>query len=398
MNQSSSSSIDGLRNAEAAVRNADTVVSMGFSKNLIQRWAKSNETALQGMAEASRRSGSVSALSKFIRLSLQIAITGTGAWLVLGAELTAGGMIASSILLGRALGPADQAIAWWKNAVAARGAFERLRELMTPKPGEVSDVMELPVPEGQISVEKVIFGHNETGEPVLRNVSFKLEPGESLGIAGPTAAGKSTLARLLVGLAAPQAGHVRLDGADMSQWSSEILGDHIGYLPQEVELFDGTVRENIARFGPATALEVVTAAQKANVHEMILRLSNGYETQIGAGGAALSGGQRQRVALARALLGNPRFVVLDEPNASLDFTGDNALIGALHELAENDVTTAIITHRPSILRHVDKILILHADGQAEFGTREEMFTKITAPTDHNRSHKLRGHLQEVKNA
>ena len=393
MQNSASSSIDGLRNAEAAVKNSDAVMAMGFSGNLVKRWAKTNQQALDNMATASRRSGSLSAASKFLRLSLQVAMTGVGAWLVLGAELTAGGMIASSILLGRALGPVDQAIAWWKNAVAARGALTRFKQLMAPLSGETEDVMDLPEPVGEISFENVIYAYHDLADPVLRNISFKLQAGESLGIAGPTATGKSTLARLLVGLDQPQAGHVRLDGADISQWPADSLGQYIGYLPQEVELFDGTVRENIARMGAGNALAVVKAAQAAKVHELILRLANGYETQIGDGGAALSGGQRQRIALARAMFGEPKLMVLDEPNASLDYSGDNALVEAMNELSDNKVTTVIVTHRPSILRHVDNILILHENGGAEFGPREEMFTKVTAPANG----KPRGHLREVQN-
>ncbi|WP_419904888.1 type I secretion system permease/ATPase [Kiloniella sp.] len=394
LHRSGATSIAGLHNAEAAVRNADSVIAMGFAKNLVGQWSKSNQESLDDMATASRRSGTVSAISRFLRLSLQIAMTGTGAWLVLGGELTAGGMIASSILLGRGLGPVDQAIGCWKNAIAARSAYNRLQGLMGD-PAEASpDVMELPAPTGAISVENVIYSHNEAGMPILRNLSFKLEPGESLGIAGPTAAGKSTLARLLVGLAAPQAGNLRLDGADISQWPKENLGQYLGYLPQEVELFEGTVRDNIGRHGKANALDVVKAAQMARVHDLILQLDHGYETQIGSNGAALSGGQRQRIALARALFSDPRFVVLDEPNASLDFSGDNALVGALDTLSENKTTTVIITHRPSILRHVDKILILHSDGRTEFGPCNEMFTKITGVPEGKRNLKIR----EVTNA
>ncbi|RED52014.1 type I secretion system permease/ATPase [Aestuariispira insulae] len=392
MKNSSAYSITGLHNAETAVRHADTIVSMGFAGNLVQRWARTNEAALKDMAVASSRSGLVAALSKFSRLALQISMTGAGAWLVLGGELTAGGMIASSILLGKALGPADQAISFWKAAVAAKGAYQRLKALLSPIPVLDAEIMELPAPEGRVDVESLYYAH-EGCESLLKNISFSLKAGESLGIAGPTAVGKTTLARLMVGLTHPQAGHVRLDSADMAQWPADTLGQHIGYLPQEVVLFEGTVRENIARFGDADAAQVVKAAQRAQVHDMILHLPQGYETQIGAGGAALSGGQRQRIALARALFGDPHLVILDEPNASLDFKGDAALIRSLKTLKDETITTVVITHRPSILRHVDRIMVLHADGHAETGARNDMLQKITEPE--NRKHL--GMLREVKN-
>ncbi len=378
LQQSSAASIEGLSQAEAAVRNADVVMAMGLMSNLNRRWATSNGRALGLLAEASNSSGLLSAASKFIRLGLQIAMMGAGAWLVLGSELTPGGMVAGSILLGRALAPVDQAIGSWKGAIAARGAFARIRTLLTAQ-SLINETMDLPVPEGRLSVENLLYAYSRDFEPVLRGLSFEIKPGEILGVIGPTASGKSTLARLLVGNASPESGHVRIDGADMHSWNRNDRGKYLGYLPQNIELFGGTVSENIARMGEIDPERVVQAARAADVHDIILRLPNGYDTNIGENGAVLSGGQRQRIALARALYCNPRLVVLDEPNSNLDFTGDSALVKAMQQLKQQKSTTVIVTHRPSILKYADKILVLYPGGRYEFGTREKMLTRVAGP-------------------
>ena len=379
LNGSSAASINGLKQAEATTRNADAVMAMGLVEPVVARWSRSNDRSLRLLTEGSRWAGMVSSGSKFVRMSLQIGMTAVGAMLVLQGELTAGGMIAGSILLGRALSPVDQAINSWKGAVAARDALRRLGDLFAALPTE-PEAADLPAPEGRLDVSGAGFAYPGAKEMLLSRLSFQLEPGDSLGIIGPTASGKTTLSRLLVGNAAPDVGHVRLDGADMWRWNPDQLGPHIGYLPQDVELFDGTVAENIARMGGrGDVRDVIEAAKAADVHEMILKLPSGYETQIGEGGAQLSGGQRQRIALARALFGGPRLVILDEPNANLDFSGDSALIGALEGLRERGVTTVIITHRPSILRHVDRVLVLQPGGQHRIGPREEMMKTVTGP-------------------
>jgi len=378
MQQSSSASIKGLKQAEASVRNADVVMAMGLMSNLNRRWAKTNGEALDHLTTASNRSGMLSAASKFIRQGLQIAMMGAGAWLVLRSELTPGGMVAGSILLGRALAPVDQAIGSWKGAIAARSAYDRVKALLLTEAAD-KEKLDLPEPEGRLSVEKLAYAYSKEFEPVLRGLSFELAAGESLGIIGPTAAGKSTLAHLLMGTAIPEIGHVRIDGADMHTWNRHDRGRFLGYLPQNVELFEGTVTENIARMGDYEPADVVAAAQAANVHEMILSLPDGYETNIGEAGAVLSGGQRQRVALARALYGNPRLVVLDEPNSGLDLSGDSALIKSLRGLKENKVTSVLITHRPSILKKVDKILVLYPGGRYEFGDASSMLNKVATP-------------------
>jgi PrtD family type I secretion system ABC transporter len=376
LRRSGGASITALRQAESAVRNAHVIEAMGMMPNLVKRWHSKNAEMLDFQARASTRAGAFTATSRFIRQGLQIGMLAAGAWLALGGEITAGMMIAAAILMSRALAPVEQAIGSWKSAIAAREAYQRVRDQLaaTPVRGEE---MPLPRPEGQLAVEGVTYFHPSAAEATLRGVSFRLEPGEVLGLIGPTAAGKTTLAALLVGIAKPRVGHVRLDGADMADWASEDLGRHIGYLPQDIELFAGTVRDNIARMGEADPESVISAAQLAGVHEMILQLPNAYETEIGEAGAALSGGQRQRIALARSVFGHPRFVVLDEPNASLDAAGEEALINAIVTLKKRGTTLVVITHRPSILRHVDKALVLRTGTVEAFGPPSEVLPTVT---------------------
>jgi len=376
LRRSGGASFTALRQAESAVRNAHVIEAMGMMPNLVGRWHAKNTEMLDLQARASRRAGAITATSKFIRQCLQISVLGTGAWLMLGGEITAGIMIASSILMARALAPIEQAIGSWRSAIAARGAYERVRDQLATTRVRGAKIT-LPRPEGRLKVEGVTFFHPDGVAPTLGGVSFELEPGEALGLVGSTAAGKSTLAALLVGIAKPRLGHVRLDGADMADWAAEDLGRHIGYLPQDIELFAGTVRDNIARMGEADSESVISAAQLAGVHELILQLPSGYETEIGEAGAVLSGGQRQRIALARAVFGHPRFVVLDEPNASLDAAGEEALINAIAALKKRGATVVVIAHRPSILRHVDKALVLRAGAVEAFGPPSQVLSTVT---------------------
>jgi PrtD family type I secretion system ABC transporter len=301
---------------------------------------------------------------------------GVGAYLAISQEMTPGAMIAASIIMGRALAPVEQAIGTWKGLVSARAAYYRIRDLL----GKTSDAdgagMALPPPEGRLTAERVTFNLPGHSDPILKGISFELEPGEALGLVGPSAAGKTTLARLVVGSLAPTLGAVRLDSANLAEWDSADRGQYIGYLPQDVELFDGTVQENIARMADSPSENVIEAAKLAGVHEMILRLPDGYDTQIGEGGAVLSGGQRQRIALARAVFGDPRLVVLDEPNSNLDREGDLALRQAIDNLRQRHATLIVIAHRPNILDQVDKILVLR-DGQIEmFGAKDEVLAKL----------------------
>jgi len=303
---------------------------------------------------------------------------GTGAWLVLEGEITPGVMIAGSILMARALSPVEQAIGTWRSAVSARDAFRRVKNLLASMPANPA-TMPLPTPSGNISVEGLAYVHPGASDPVLRGIAFELKAGEAMGLIGPSASGKTTLARLLVGNLTPRAGHARLDGMDVAQWVSVDKGQHIGYLPQDVELFGGTVRENIARMTEGDTDQIIAAAKQAGVHELIMRLPKGYETEIGKGGATLSGGERQRIALARALYGNPKLIILDEPNASLDSEGEAALVDALKGLSESKVTMIVIAHRPGILRYMDKVLVLREGTMSAFGSRDEILPAVTAP-------------------
>ena len=288
-------------------------------------------------------------------------------------------MIAGSILMARALAPVEQAIGMWRSAVAARDAYKRVRLLLAAKPARATS-MPLPAPSGNISVEGLTYIHTGASDPVLRSITFELQAGEAMGLIGPSASGKTTLARLLVGNLTPRAGHARLDGMDMAKWDPVDRGQYVGYLPQDVELFSSTVRENIARMGEDDSVDIIAAAKVAGVHELIMRLPKGYETEIGEDGAALSGGERQRIALARALYGNSKLIVLDEPNASLDSEGEAALVEALQTLRENNVTMVVIAHRPSILRNMDKVLVLRDGAMCAFGPRDEVLPAVMAPS------------------
>jgi PrtD family type I secretion system ABC transporter len=373
--QAGGRSIAAMNQAEAATRNADVIEAMGMMPYLIKRWNSRNSEAMALQAKASDRSGLISSTSKFVRFCLQIGVMSAGAWLAIKGEMSPGSMIAGSIIMGRALAPVEQAIGSWKSLLSARAAYGRLKSQLenTQVRGEA---MPLPAPKGKLDVEGVAYVHGQASDPIFKSVNFSLNPGESLGIIGPTAAGKTTLARLLVGNLVPRAGTVRLDSMDIFAWEADDRGRHIGYLPQDVELFAGTIQENIARMDDGDPEAVVKAAQRAGVHEMVLRLEKGYDTEIGDGGAALSGGQRQRIALARALYGDPRFLVFDEPNASLDSDGEEALLAAIKSLGEEGCTVIVIAHRPSVLRFVDKLLVLRDGIVAAFGPREEVLEQL----------------------
>ena len=374
--ESSVASFKALNRAEAAVRNADVIEAMGMMPQLVRRWHRQNAESLDLQARASGRSSAITSVSKFLRLVLQIGVLGVGAWLVIESELTPGAMIAASILMGRALAPVEQAIGSWKQMVAARGAYQRMKQQLDETPVRGLG-MPLPAPSGHISVEGLSFVFPRASEPTLRNVNFELHAGDALGLIGPTAAGKTTLARLLVGNLAPRTGHVRLDGMDVAEWDSEDMGRHVGYLPQDIELFSGTVRENIARMADGEPDAVIAAARIAGMHEMVLGMAQGYDTEIGEGGAALSGGQRQRIGLARAVYGDPRFVVLDEPNANLDGAGEAALSDAIDTLKERGATIVVIAHRPSVLRQVDKVVVLRNGTVDKFGPREQVIPGVS---------------------
>jgi len=371
-------SINANAYVSASVRNAEVMEAMGMMPGILKRWNDKHRKVLALQSKASDRAGVIIALSKTVRLFLQTAILGTGAYLAISQLASPGVMIAASILMGRALAPVEQSVAQWRNFTNARAAYGRLRELLATTEIDPNR-MALPAPKGHLSIERVVAGPPSSQSAILKGVSFSVRPGEVLGVIGPSAAGKSTLARVLVGVWPPFQGNVRLDGADMMHWDKLALGGHMGYLPQDVELFEGTVAENIARFSDIDPQAVVRAAQRAGVHEMILALAEGYDTQIGAGGAVLSGGQRQRVALARAIYGEPTLIVLDEPNANLDSEGEIALMGALSALRQEGKTVIVITHRPTLLNAVDTILVLKNGMVDAIGPRQAILAKVMQP-------------------
>ncbi|MBC7355604.1 MAG: type I secretion system permease/ATPase [Desulfomicrobiaceae bacterium] len=355
-----------------AVQNSHAIQSMGMLPGVAEQWHKMNRLVVALQTRASKRAGLLQSIVKMLRQSIQMAMYGLGAYLAITNQASAGVMFASSVLMGKGLAPLDILISSLKNFIEARDAYHRLDKLFSAPPEP--ERMELPEPKGEVRAEAVSLAVG--GRTLLHNVSFALAPGESMGLIGPSAAGKSTLAKVLLGIWPPSLGKVRLDGADIASWDSERLGPYLGYLPQDVELFAGTIADNIARLGPKDPDKIIDAAQKAGIHEMVLRMPKGYDTPIGPGGIALSGGQRQRIGLARAMYGNPKFIILDEPNASLDDEGEQALLRALAQLKEQGSTVILITHKASLLASVDKVLFLR-DGQLLiFGPRDAVFQKL----------------------
>ncbi|GLO15017.1 alkaline protease secretion ATP-binding protein AprD [Pseudomonas putida] len=357
------------------LRNAEVIEAMGMLPSIGKRWYQGHLRILQMQTLASDRAALISSTGRFVRITLQSLILGTGALLAIEGKITPGMMIACSILTGRALGPVEQVIASWKQLLGCRLAWGRLNDLLQDYPQRPPS-MSLQRPVGMLAVENVIAGAPGTNTSIVRGVSFSLVPGESLGIIGPSASGKSTLARLLVGVWPAQAGKVRLDGADIFTWNKAELGPWLGYLPQDVELFEGTIAENIARFAEVDSDAVIRAARSSGVHDMILQFPLGYDTRLAADGSPLSGGQKQRIALARALYGEPNLVVLDEPNANLDDVGEKALVDALAELKARGATVILISHRPNVLCAVDKILMLRDGAVHMLGSRDEVFAAL----------------------
>lgn len=352
-------------------QNAEAVHAMGMQGNVRGKWQPMHEEVQGLQAQASKRSASFTSASRNIRLLVQSLILGLGGYLVLQQEISPGVMIAGSILLGRALAPIDQLIGAWRGFSAARSQYQRITDLLS----EVSEEpprMTLPEPTGQLAFEQVFVVPPGAQEPVLKNLNFQFKPGEVVAVIGPSASGKSSLARAALGVWPAAKGVVRLDGADINQWDREQLGPFLGYVPQDVELFDGTVKDNIARFCQVDAEAVVEAAKLAGVHELILRLPEGYDTVIGQSGGVLSGGQRQRIALARAIYRFPKLVVLDEPNSNLDDAGERDLARAIAELKRRGTTVLVITHRMSLVNAVDKIMVLVEGQVRDFDERAKV--------------------------
>lgn len=363
--------------ASTNLRNAEVIEALGMLPNLKRRWFGLHQRFLNSQRVASERAATVTSITKFVRLSLQSLVLGLGGWLAIDGHITPGMMIAGSILMGRTLAPIEQVINVWKSYSTAKLSYGRLVKLLDTHP-ERGTGMSLPRPQGVVSVEGVsATPPGSKGDTVLHNVSFSIEPGDVLGIIGPSASGKSTLARLLVGIWPVSEGIVRLDNADIYQWNKDELGPYIGYLPQDIELFAGSIAENIARFNEVDSEKVIEAAKLAGVHELILRFPQGYDSIIGNGGAGLSGGQKQRIGLARALYGDPSLIVLDEPNSNLDDAGEKALNQAIIFLKQRNKTVVLITHRTNLLSMTSKLLLLVNGNVNAFGPTHQVLQALT---------------------
>jgi ATP-binding cassette, subfamily C, type I secretion system permease/ATPase len=359
----------------SALRNGEVVRGLGMGETMLERWCRHQCAATAASARSCERGAILLAASKFARIIVQTTLLGVGAWLAINHEISPGVMMAASIVMGRALAPIEQAVAHWKRILNCRASYGRLRKLFNAT-APAATATELPEPVGHLAVEGITVSPPGSSAVSLKNLSFRLAAGESLAVVGASGSGKSSLARALIGIWSLAAGDIRIDGASLSQWDANKLGKQIGYLPQDVELFSGTVAENIARLGKVDSKAVVAAAQAAGAHEAILRLPKGYDTPIGDSGYALSGGMRQRVGLARALYGDPRVVLLDEPNSNLDDEGERALARALAHLKAAGRTVIVVTHRPHILAHVDKLLVLSFGSAIAFGSRDEVVARM----------------------
>lgn len=366
-----------IQYAECLVRNSEVIDAMGMSKNTVSHWAQRYFDETEAIDKTQIFSSNVLAITKFVRNAVQVALLGFGALLVLDHQLTGGAMIAGSIIAARLLAPIEASMGYWKQFVLARYSYQRLLQFFE-LPRVRPSAMSLPVPKGTITVENLTYAIPGMKSPILRGVSFAIEAGTSLAIVGPSASGKTTLSRLLVGVLKPNMGHVRLDGADTFEWMREDFGPHVGYLPQDIELLPGTIKQNIGRFNPQAAdADVVTAAKLADCHEMILQLDGGYDCMLTDGGHQLSGGQRQRIGLARALFGLPKLIVLDEPNSSLDARGDAALAATIQKLKALGITNITVSHRANLLQLADKILMMKEGRVANFGDAQTMIAQLS---------------------
>ncbi|MEX2131825.1 MAG: type I secretion system permease/ATPase [Pseudohongiellaceae bacterium] len=367
-----------LGQINGGLRNAEVIAAMGMTSDIRARQDKISNNVLKLQADASRIAGILTSVSKTFRMVTQSLMLGLGAYLALRQEISPGMMIAGSLLLSRALGPIDLLVATWKGFSVARAQYERLGQLLEQIPDK-KEKMSLPAPTGNLVAEQVVVVPPGSQVMVVKGVNFELNAGEALGIVGPSASGKSSLARALLGIWPCYSGKVRLDGADIAAWNRIELGPHLGYLPQDIELFDGSIAENICRFGAIDAEKIVEAAQLAGVHELILRFPQGYDTVIGGAGGVLSGGQRQRIGVARAVYGEPKLLVLDEPNSNLDDQGEHELGEAIHRIKNRGCTVVVITHRPLLLQSVDKILVMKEGAALAFGPKDQILANLMAP-------------------
>ena len=370
---------DAQRFAENGLRHADVLAAMGMYGAFRRRWHRRHDKSVAAYAEGGARLSALLATTKTVRQTVQVGTLGLGAWLVLAQEITPGMMIAASIILSRALAPIEQGIAAWRGCVTARTAWDRLHTLIHRTPPLEEQGTTLPRPTGLVQVEGVIAVPPGANRPVLHDVSFTLRPGTVTAVVGPSGSGKSTLARVLVGVWPAQAGQVRLDGAAIGEWPAERRLQHVGYLPQEVELFEGSLAENVARLGEPDDAAVLAAARLAHCHDVLMRLPEHYDTAIAEGGANLSAGQRQRVGLARAVYGDPVFVVLDEPDANLDAEGEAALLKTLQALAQRKATVVVVTHTPRLLRGVEQVVVLQEGRVVDGGPREAVLQRLVRP-------------------
>lgn len=383
-------SIRSMNQADIAGRNAEVVEAMGMMKNVVSNWFKFNKSALAKQSEASYRNGMIANVARFFRNLMQMGVTGIGAYVVVttnGQDMTTGGMIASSIMVGRALAPFDNSIELWKQISNMMKSYKRINDAFT-NVNLRDQAMPIENVSGHIVVDNIYYAHpqenrgpqmqqNATPNYVIKGLSFSTNPGEILAIIGPSGTGKSTLAKIITGVWGVSNGSVRLDGADVYKWNRDDFGKHVGYLPQGVELFSGTIKQNIARMAEdVDSSAVEDCSQLSGAHDLILKFPDGYETDIGVAGGNLSGGQRQRIGLARAFYGNPKVVILDEPNANLDEAGEKALSNALLEAKKRNITVIVISHRPSVLSVVDKILVIQDGATAAFGEKDEVLNKI----------------------
>jgi ATP-binding cassette, subfamily C, bacterial exporter for protease/lipase len=366
-----------MQYAECLVRNSEVIDAMGMAQDTVAHWAERYMEETDSVDKTQVFSSKVLALTKFVRNAVQVALLGVGALLVLDQQLTGGAMVAGSIIAARLLAPIEASMSYWKQFVIARHSFQRLSQffdLPRPRPSQMS----LPSPSGGIAVEGLTYAAPGMKSAILKNVSFEIAAGTALAIVGPSASGKTTLSRMLVGVLKPSSGHVRLDGADTFDWMRSDFGPHVGYLPQDIELLPGTIRQNIARFRPdASDADVIAAAKLADCHDMILQLDSGYDCLLTDGGYQLSGGQRQRVGLARALFGRPQLIVLDEPNSSLDARGDAALVATVRKLKGLGITSIIVSHRTNLLQLSDKILLMMEGRVVKFGNAQTVIDEMS---------------------
>ncbi|MBB2496816.1 type I secretion system permease/ATPase [Aquipseudomonas ullengensis] len=368
-------SVMSAKYVNSTLQNAEVIQAMGMLGNLQRRWAAMQQRLIGAQTSASDKAARISTITRLVRTAWQSLAMGLAMLLILDGKISGGVMMAAGFLISKAMLPAEQAISSWKQLDSAKASYKRLCQLLDEFPKQVQR-MSLPAPTGAIRIERLVVNPPGSKRPSVNGIDFALNKGDVLAIIGPSASGKSSLARAMVGVWVPSYGSVRLDGAEVGQWSSEDLGQHIGYLPQDIELFDGTVAENISRFGETDSTQVIEAATLAGIHQMVLRFPQGYDTPLGPGGLGLSGGQKQRIALARALYGKPALIVLDEPNSNLDDAGESALVTAIGALRDSGSTVVLVTHRPNVLAVVDKLLVLQDGTQKLFGPRDQVLQAL----------------------